>query len=432
MDAFLTCLVRDLSSFAAPLLERGLAAGQQAALGRDSQQTSYSAVVRSIERLTALTPRLMSTEVFGDVHGAWSYQPTASAKGARPSRRPCDWTFNAGRAIPTRWDKPEPDLQLPTESLRWLLHLHEALTLAYEDNIHRVEKYARDAAAARSGTSQWAEADLRELRDLMVRLQVAGERLARSTRDVRTAIPGRARSRRTIPADLPLEVPAWATLRRLVPSILQMGINVPQFLAGALTEPFDAADRCYLYQRWCGLQLVRAFEKQGWHLLDDPVCALFLGGVIELRSGTAHAHLWIESRIGSEVEHPSGVMVRGANEQSPDFMMLVPGSGGTDVFILDPTLALNSEVHEAKGKYLHTLMVRHVVAGRSCFRGPRRSWAAIPELDDSCRLLAPFDGTAGVVPLHPLALFHGGLNAWAADVSRHALAWGTRHPEKDP
>jgi hypothetical protein len=426
MDAFLASLVRDLSSFAAPLLERGLAAGQRATLARDNQQTSYSAVIRSIERLTALTPRLVSQEVLGDLHGAWSYVPVASAKSARPSRRACDWAPSEGRVIPTRWERPEPDPSLPIESLRWLLHIHEVLTSAYEDNLRRVEKYARDAAAARTGTSEWAEADRQALEALMVRLQEAGERLARSTRVVRTAIPGRARSRRSVPADMPLEIATWATLRRLAPSILQTGIALPEILAGLLTEPFDAADVCYLYQRWCGLQLLLSFERLGWHLVGDAVGALFLGGMVELRSGAARAEIWVESRIGSKEEHGSHVMVRGAEEQSPDFMILVPGPSGGDAFVLDPTMSRNPTVYETKGKYLQTLLVRHVAGGRSCFKGPLRSWAAIPDLEEGCRLLSPFDGTTGVVPLHPLAPVQGALDAWCSDVSRHAHAWGTR------
>jgi len=210
-----------------------------------------------------------------------------------------------------------------------------------------------------------------------------------------------------------------------------MGIYLPQVLAGALTEPFDAADVGYLYQRWCGLQLLLSFERQGWQVLDDPVGALFLGGTIQLRSGGTRAQLWVESRIGSKREHASGVTVRGAMEQSPDFMLLVPGPGGADLFVLDPTLSRNPEVYETKSKYLQTLLIRHVVAGRSCFRGPVRSWAAIPEIRDSCRLLGALDGTTGFVPLHPLAQTHSGLDAWVSDVSRHALAWTPRTSDID-
>lgn len=426
MDPFLARLVRDLAACAAPLLERGLASGQSTFLARGTSGGSYSAVLDAIGQLTRLTPRLLATEVPLDFHRAWTMHSTPSARAARPSRRPADWERLGSRLVPTRWDRAEAELGPPAEPLRWLLHLHEVLAREHDDQVRRVEKYVGDAVPAVAGTSAWATSDLDALDGILLRLHDAGDRLAQSARSVRSAIPGRARSRATLPPDLPADSPPWVALRRLSPRILQTGFDLSHLLAGMLTAPFDAADRSFLYQRWCGLQLLEALEAEGWRVLGDPVGPLFLGGEISLRCGSALAGLWVESRISDDRAHPSGVGVRGVREQSPDFLFVTPGRAGTDVWILDPTLSHSPEIYEAKARYLQTLAVRNVAAGQVCLKSPLRAWAAVPLREDGCRLLAPFDGSTGVVPLHPLYENRRALRAWVGDATRHALAWSGR------
>ena len=57
------------------------------------------------------------------------------------------------------------------------------------------------------------------------------------------------------------------------------------------------ADPSFLFQRWCGLQIVYSAQRLGWEVSGDIVGALFLGGFVEIVKGTVRVEWWIEPRL---------------------------------------------------------------------------------------------------------------------------------------
>lgn len=89
--------------------------------------------------------------------------------------------------------------------------------------------------------------------------------------------------------------------------------------------------------------------------------------------------------------------------------------------MLDPTLGLDAEHLEGKGRYVHLLERTEpaFVAGVPVTRAPWRAWAMAPVRSPTCEVLRP-SGRVGVVPLVP-----GGttapLRAFLGDVTRRCV-----------
>ena len=184
------------------------------------------------------------------------------------------------------------------------------------------------------------------------------------------------------------------------------------------------ADLPFLYQRWCGLKLIEALRAMGWRCKKDSLPVLFLGGELEFEKQGVLLSLWFEARIFSEIGHASG-MVCAEKEASPDFLLLTPGRGGRDAFVLDATLSTSSEARSLKSKYLSTLRNAgmRTIAGVPTRHGPLASWAAAPIARSSCDLEGG-SGRSGTVPMLPVNWSDAPLRAWLGDIEAHALAWG--------
>jgi hypothetical protein len=200
-----------------------------------------------------------------------------------------------------------------------------------------------------------------------------------------------------------------------------------------LAEPIPMADVSFLYQRWCGLQLLLAFERQGWARRGDLVGPLFLGGRVELvRPDASDVVVWFEPRVSQATMALTGWGVpRGKRELTPDFLITCGAAGVRDAFVLDATLSRKDDILDEKSKYRLGIigLDTQFVAGVPVQRRPLRSWAVAPLQGSSCRLGDP-EGRTGSIPLRPVDLDLGPLDAWVADVSLHARRQ-TVAPERD-
>jgi hypothetical protein len=194
-------------------------------------------------------------------------------------------------------------------------------------------------------------------------------------------------------------------------------------LSQLLTEPIPLADVPFLYQRWCGLQLLRAFERQGWTRRGELVGPLFLGGRVGLTQASgADVNVWIEPRVSQATMQVTGWGVgHGKAELTPDFLITCGAAGWRDAFVLDATLSRSDDVLASKSKYRTGIvgLDTQFVAGVPVQRRPLRSWAVAPLNGALCRLSDP-EGHTGGIPLHPGNLDFRALDAWVGDVSLHA------------
>lgn len=220
---------------------------------------------------------------------------------------------------------------------------------------------------------------------------------------------------------------AWSSCRRLAERILNPRVDLPSWVGELLATPIAVADVPFLYQRWCGLQILNAARRAGWDAIGDVIGALFLGGVIQVVCEHGHWELWVEPRLGREQSERVGWSSdqRGA-ELTPDFLLVSGVPGNRAGFVLDATLSTKSDVHLEKAKYLESLVGTDAlsVAGINVpiRRRPERSWAMAPIDTLACRLGDPF-GKTGVIPMSPASGDFRSLDAWMGDFLPTAITF---------
>jgi len=415
-------MIADLRSFSGQLLEPGVSERRKAGRTRAECGTE-SVLLGAVEAMTGLVPRLL--DELEDVEDPRNTVQRRSwtATRAKLSRSPADWTRLSGGLVPTCWMRtdpvPEPDLR----ALSWLLHLIEVLASELEPALQRTERYIEEARASRRGESKWAFADLSDLEILERRLQTARVALHRSRNGVVRRSSGKVRSSMRAPSPYP-RGRSWWRLRDLAANIEDKSRTLADRIADLLEVAPEVADEPLLYQRWCGMRLVEGLMALGWSVEGDYVGALYLAGHVSFRKDAARVELWVENRLTREA-HPSGFLCVAGVDATPDFLLVTPGAGGLDAFVLDATKSTDDEVLLDKRKYLDKLqgvapaMIAGVVSGP---RRPLRSWACAPFDLGHCRLTTQ-NGAVGVVPMHPLEWNPAPLRAWLSDVERHARAW---------
>lgn len=418
-DAFVSGIVVDLRKYCADLLHQGVV--QNAA-------TSSLAVAASPTDLGDLAfARLATREVRRFLGDQWDVDEVAGLHDRTPvpvrARAPRDqtgWSMVEGRAIPRYWLRPPLRQTVDPRHVEWLIRLiQEAIDRARRATF-RLSDAVRDAKDNIASTSEYAAADIAALERIergAVATAEAATRLGRELASHRNA----ARSFRA-GRSAPFNDPAAARLRDLARIATRDEMSFAAGLARVLTPPIPVADLPFLYQRWVGLQLIRAIERAGFSCIGNPRGALFLGGHVRFERENAWVELWLESRLSRSQSHPSGLSTDLA-EISPDFVIAVPGDMGRDFYVLDATLGTSPERLRDKCDYrkrCHT-DVMGAVAGWTVRRRPLRAWAVAP-LRQRIQLMSE-DGSAGALGLRPDNPDFAHLDSWCADAVRHAGAW---------
>lgn len=423
--AFIEAIVVDLRAFAAPLLESGLAPRRAGV--REGGGASLSLLHESVERLCGALPRLLD-EAANDnrLSRRFTHRAAPIPRRARASRAPWDHQWHEGRLLPSHWVTVDP-LPVPDpDAVGYLRFLVESLGEQLDRAEQRLGKHLEDARSARSDASIWARDEKEQIVAMEARIRGSHAALARAGRRLRTlgGPPVGARAREPRPYPL---TRTWRALRDLAARILDPSLGLPQWLGAMLVPGLPSPELSFLYQRWCGVQVLRSLERAGFRLRSDPIGALFLGGLpVELSDDRRNEiTLWCEPRFIPGETHPSG-LAPARGEQSPDYVLTCRGERGIDASILDATLSTDDDRLEKKGEYRSSLHfeARRLVAGVPTTAHPRRSWAIAPIDQDRCRLGDP-EGRRGVVPCLPNR-DRSGLDAWIGDVVRGARAWGVK------
>ncbi len=421
LPRWLPTVVADLREVSADLLEPGLApAAPIGAVG--GHGPLLRGLLMAADAFAALTPRLLTELDLTSDGSSGEWRPTMLPRGARPSTAPHDYVLSDGVALPLRWLRFDVEQRPDSGALRWALFLCDKLQQQLHTQGLRLGRQLEEALLVRSGESTWAVQDSQTLRALAQDVQQRLVSMKQAESGIRAAAGRRVFGSDRVPVPYPQQ-PAWSRLRRLARELLTPEAMLGTMLNDLLAEPIALADVPFLYQRWCGLHLVKAFERLGWKRRGDLTGALFLGGRVELVGvGAGQLTVWIEPRV-SRATMPLtgwGCATKG-EELTPDFLITCGEAGMRDAFVLDATLGTSDEVLNSKSKYrfgivgIDTLLI----AGVPVARRPLRSWAVAPLDSSLCRLNDP-EGRTGGVPLHPGRRDFRALDSWVADVSLHA------------
>lgn len=427
LPRWLPTVVADLRAVSADLLEPGLApAAPIGAMG--AHGPLLRGLLMAADAFAALTPRLLSElDLTADgTSGEW--RSTMVPRGARPSTAPHDFVVSVGVALPLRWLRFDAEQRPDAGALRWMLHLCDQLRQQLHTHGLRLGRQLEEALLVRSGESTWAVQDSQTLRGLAQDVQQRIVSMRQAEAGIRAVAGRQIFGSDRAPVPYPQQ-PAWSRLKRLARELLNPEAMLGTMLNDLLAEPIALADVPFLYQRWCGLHLVQAFERLGWKRRGDLTGALFLGGRIEFWGVSAgQLTIWIEPRVSRATMPLTGWgCASKADELTPDFLITCGEAGMRDAFVLDATLATSDEVLNSKSKYrfgivgIDTLLV----AGVPVARRPLRSWAIAPLDSTLCRLNDP-EGRTGGVPLHPGRRDLRALDSWVADVSLHAQRQAVR------
>ncbi len=427
LPRWLPTVVADLRAVSSDLLEPGLAkAAPIGAVG--GHGPLLRALLMAADAFSALTPRLL-TELDMTADGtSGEWRPTMVPRGARPSTARHDYVLSDGMALPMRWLRFEVEQRPDAGALRWALYVCDQLRQGLHTHSIRLERQLAEALLVRSGESTWAVQESQTLRALGQDVQQRLASLRQTETSIRSAAGRQIFGSDRAPMPFPRQ-PAWSRLKLLARELLNPGAMLGAMLNDVLAEPIALADVPFLYQRWCGLHLVQAFERLGWQRRGDLTGALFLGGRIELSGlGSGQITIWIDPRV-SRATMPLtgwGCTLQGA-ELTPDFLITCGEAGTRDAFVLDATLATSDEVLSSKSKYRSGIVGIDMllVAGVPVARRPLRSWAIAPLDSTLCRLNDP-EGRTGGVPLHPGRRDLRALDSWVADVSLHAQRQAVR------
>ena len=425
MNPFLQKLVDELKAFSSELLLPGLHGRQQVSTDMGTV-ASTTALLKSIDFLTALIPQLVAELQATDATHKVMLHYTPSPKQGTFSRRASDYQQDiAKRLLPAHWLSILPATDIDTRPLRWLVHLLDLQQTALEKVRKRTMKYIDDSLLTQQGHSSYAQNDRATLLNMRSRLDEAQAKLGHAHTTLLRTVQLKLVPSSNLPYPYPRST-AWLRLRRFAQQLIQPKEYLPSFLHNLLHGIVEIADTPYLYQRWCGIKLLAAFESLGWICYDDPTGALFLGGEIRLYKAAIELSIWIEPRLSQRKEHPSGFICKEVTETHPDYLIVTHGPSGIDAFILDPTTTADIEIRQGKAKYLVTVeaIAMASIAGIPVVRNPLRAWSAAPLHTPHCEL-EDDEGRTGTIPMHPLNWSKEPLLEWVLDIHNYALAWGT-------
>jgi hypothetical protein len=418
---WLPTVVADLREISADLLEPGLA--PPAPIGA---MGGHGLLLRGLliaaDTFAALTPKLVSELDLTSDPALGEWRSSVLPRGARPSVAIHDYVLSNGVALPLRWLRFDAEQSPDFPALRWALFVCDKLQQELQTQFLRLGRQLEEASLVRSGDSSWAMQDSQTLRALAQDVQRRVVSMKQAEVGIRAVAGRRIVGNDRAPMPFPQQ-PAWSRLQRLARDLLNPTAMLATTVRHLFAEPLVLADVPFLYQRWCGLQLVQAFERLGWTRRGDLLGALFLGGRVELVGvGAGQLTIWIEPRVSRATMPLTGWGCVSKNEElTPDFLITCGEAGMRDAFVLDATLGTSDEVLKSKAKYRGRIVGVDTmfVAGVPVARRPLRSWAVAPLDSTLCRLSDP-EGRTGGVPLHPGRSDFGALDSWVSDVSLHA------------
>ena len=420
--AWLDLVVLELRDFAAELLERGLATGGHKSnlLGSPLHQT-----LRMVETVRNQVPHLLNDLETQEQGTVAEMVPTMVPRHAVLSTRPSDYVLHLGKPIPYRWLRPEHEQILPAAPLRWIMHIIRLLQDELRLHASRFRKQVEVARMAREGESVYAVLDRHQL-DHMLDEVCRGEIQIQQSLQLLLRRSGRKLSPSMHPPSPFPRSYSWLDFSRLADFLSRPDKGITPWLNKLLSTPVPLADAPFLYQRWCGLQLINSCARLGWEVSGEIKGALFLGGAVEIRRGKKTVVLWIEPRISARTADLTGwSCVEKEEELTPDFLLVCGQNGGRDAFTLDATLSTTQDAIALKGRYRNRLqgVDRVIVAGVPMLRRPLRSWTIAPFSSRYCRL-GDTEGWTGMIPLRVEEKDRSALDAWMSDVFRHAEATG--------
>jgi len=424
-NPFVARLVRDLGAFSPELIDAG--ANPAAAAAPNDPPDALHGVFRQARQLAALVTVVLREAESDPRDGHWEESRTRVPLRASPSRSPGDWRKENERIVPFYWRRVEVLLGPSQASLRWVLSLLERADARLEAAQQHCEK--------RKGDLRDELPVLRSheplMRDILgrrgERLRTARGDLASAREEIFRAFGAALFPSPRVPVPFPSS-PAWRALMLLAQELSDPLAALQSGIKAMLANRGGIADVPWLYQRWCGLQLLTSFARSGASVQGDAVSALYAGGAVELVLEDARIALYIEPRVTRDGAHPSGYYACRGSEASPDFLIVTPGPEGTDAFCLDATLSSSDEILRSKFRYLDLLASQRTVkvAGTPTHKPPLWAWAMAPLVRDQCELRDP-DGSRGLIPMNPLRWSPAPLDAWVADVVRHARVWTRGH-----
>lgn len=424
MNDFVLAILNDLRAFCSDLLEAGLTRPTTSDTAtRIGGSATFSTIVRRIDAIVRSVPDLIESLDAGEsqVHHEISVHRTP-AQASMP-RSPAAWQRAGTRLLPRFWERVTPLLELDPTPLGYVQFVLDRLTDDFDTVRRRLRRHIEEARLARQGTSRFAREDLDELASLDTRLDRAAVQLSRCSQALHAATAGRVATTDRLPHPFPRSA-AWTAFRALADSVLRPEQFLANTIGDLLRDAPAMADLSFLYQRWVGARMVCELRDGfGFQVLTDPTGPLFLGGCVRLRRGPTRIELWSEPRL-SRRDHPSGLAATG-DEVTPDFVLVTPGHGGPDAFVLDATMSHDPTIVERKMRYRERIVFRQVrpqggVPGR---HRPLRAWAATPLAGASHNQLRRPDGSAGVVPMQPDGFLAPPLHSWLRDIVDHADAW---------
>ena len=394
--------------------------------------STFGTMLRQVEAATALVPHLLSSLESATSSNRFELVSSPTPMRARMPRHAAAFDYVGGRLLPRRWDCATPTLAVDLAPLGFVLFVLQLLATDFERVRSRLAQHIEEAKASRQGTSQWAQHEAEDLDSLQARLDGAGMRLARAEQSVHLVTGGKVSPIDRLPHPFPRSR-SWESFRQLADVIRFPNRSLSSKVRGMLEEPTATADLPFLYQRWVSMRLVQELTGTfGYRLLREPFGPLFLGGRVPMEKDGVEIELWVEPRL-SAGEHPCGLGSSGA-ETTPDFVLITPGQGGKDAFVLDATLSVDPTVLARKSGYRERLCFSKFrpIAGVPGRRRPLRAWAVAPIADEKNRLDRP-DGSAGCVPMVPgRAVSERMVRAWLRDAVEHGEAWGVRRPADMP
>jgi hypothetical protein len=420
--AWLDRVLRDLSAFSADLLTPGLAPTTTLATSFSGASAPLNSVLQSIDAFAKYVPLALDDAALADPQSIRDSDVTPTPMHARPSRRPADYVVRDGLALPRYWLREGLVAAPPIGPLRWLTGLADTLRQQLDIEASRLGKQIEHARFARAGSSAYALADMHSLDQMQGRLQQARQRLQSGAKAIAAQVDARVAPSNALPNPFPRGLP-WKKLRVLREALGQPAQRLGPWLGQALRPPIAVADIPYLYQRWCGVQIIHAAQRLGWRVDGDIVGALFLGGLIRLQCEDELVELWVEPRLSAAQAPRIGWHSGRDTELTPDFLFVTGAPGQRDAFVLDATLSTQQEFLAEKTRYRHQLIGQDTlfIAGVPQTRRPLRSWSAAPIRSSHCRVADP-QGIGGTIPMDANEATFPALDAWLGDVLHHGRA----------
>lgn len=424
-QAWVMRILADLRTFSADLLETGLAPSDQAC-ATPHDGSPLRSTLRWVDLVCRRLPDLLK-DLDGDESFLVSEMvPSPVPRHALRTNRPDDYALHGGHLLPRRWLRPEPSPGLRLEPLRWVVwftgQLQEELAL----HRARLEK----ASLVRAGQTIHAQEDISKLDALKKSVVSAEHRLDQCL----ATMYHRAGRTFTGSPRLPHPFPRsslWQGFRREIQHHAKTATQqTASWLQTLEAQVVTMAELPYLYQRWCGLQILQAVQRMGWQTEDDAIGALLFGGSIRLFQAMSRLELWVEPRLAApQAERIGWRSSARAEELTPDFLFVCGLPGQRDAFVLDATLsrgedqrADRNQIASEKGRYRKLLVgVDPVwIAGIAAVRKPLRSWAMAPIRSRACFLGDDREGWTGIIPMNAHSDDFSGLEAWLGDVLAHA------------